>query len=305
MERLIDKIGVLRSNINFTKLKVTKDFCKQYAKIFWTFDIPSYDNIDDFTDIVYEYLITTKNRKDFYYENYLTSKHWYNFKKSIHIENCKCEFCGKTTNLNVHHLDYDYLFHENSRCVVVLCRDCHSKLHQMQKTCRNLIAEDLERIKQQTVRNKKMIAFCQNAFRNKLSYDNTTIFSTDILDKIIPIVSDFLQGCNTVSSSIIRYIMPLENITPLDTAWYSAYTGKLRQCRIKKGYKQSNKGKTFSITRYFENLIYNYCGLLEKGGLVVSEKRDYDGRKKTFVDKINILFERMQAYLLDFTNKSI
>lgn len=41
----------------------------------------------------------------------------------------KCEYCGSKNNLCVHHLHYENVGNESSKDVLVLCYDCHQKIH--------------------------------------------------------------------------------------------------------------------------------------------------------------------------------
>lgn len=68
------------------------------------------------------------------YEQYLTSEKW---KKKAdqrrRIDKYSCQMCGYWhERLEVHHLSYDRIYHENVYIdLVTLCPDCHEKVHRM------------------------------------------------------------------------------------------------------------------------------------------------------------------------------
>lgn len=64
------------------------------------------------------------------YQDYLQSWYWADKKKLIlELKGNKCEKCGKTKSLQVHHLTYDSLCNENQHDVEVLCKKCHEEAH--------------------------------------------------------------------------------------------------------------------------------------------------------------------------------
>lgn len=46
------------------------------------------------------------------------------------IDNYKCVECGVTENLEVHHLSYENLFHEEMIELETVCRKCHEERHK-------------------------------------------------------------------------------------------------------------------------------------------------------------------------------
>lgn len=73
------------------------------------------------------------------YKEYLKSKHWIKFRKDFlkwYVGlNGKlfCEFCKSEKKLNVHHRSYRSLGHEKKCEMVLLCEDCHYKVHNHPK----------------------------------------------------------------------------------------------------------------------------------------------------------------------------
>lgn len=68
-----------------------------------------------------------------HYVGQLSDARWKAFREFVFVvRGEKCETCGNTTNLQVHHLQYrNYAMAWEYNCneVVVLCRNCHKKIH--------------------------------------------------------------------------------------------------------------------------------------------------------------------------------
>jgi predicted RNA-binding Zn-ribbon protein involved in translation (DUF1610 family) len=64
------------------------------------------------------------------YQEYLKSPHWIETRNSM-IERAgrKCQLCGYTGWLDVHHNTYERLGEEWVSDLIVLCRGCHTKHH--------------------------------------------------------------------------------------------------------------------------------------------------------------------------------
>lgn len=64
------------------------------------------------------------------YTEYLKSPQWKSKRQELFNERGKrCESCGRTENIQVHHLTYRNVFNENLEDLQVLCKKCHSKKH--------------------------------------------------------------------------------------------------------------------------------------------------------------------------------
>jgi len=65
------------------------------------------------------------------YTEYLLSPEWEEIKKQMKARyGNKCELCGSTQDLEVHHLHYRNLGHEDLRDLLLLCHDCHiNRIH--------------------------------------------------------------------------------------------------------------------------------------------------------------------------------
>lgn len=71
------------------------------------------------------------------YGEYLRSKHWLRMKRMIHAKyNNECQMCHKKLKgreRNVHHLTYERIGNELPEDVTLLCRECHQKVHGIEK----------------------------------------------------------------------------------------------------------------------------------------------------------------------------
>lgn len=79
-------------------------------------------------------MITTSEGEKFEdYSKYLThSKHWRLIKtrfKNSRKPNVRCENCGATRQLAVHHKTYERLGNESLEDLSLLCRKCHAIVH--------------------------------------------------------------------------------------------------------------------------------------------------------------------------------
>lgn len=77
----------------------------------------------------------TDNRKQ-RYRIYLNSEHWKNLRQEKLEKNPRCEKCGRSTCLDVHHLVYRDLYDVTLKDLQTLCRSCHNKEHE-KKNCKS------------------------------------------------------------------------------------------------------------------------------------------------------------------------
>ena len=77
------------------------------------------------------------------YETYLASDEWRRKAEDrLEVDNQKCVMCGckgtSTNPLEVHHLTYHNIYHENvDKDLVTLCRVCHKNVHTMMNRTTN------------------------------------------------------------------------------------------------------------------------------------------------------------------------
>ena len=75
------------------------------------------------------FFIKEKGDNRFYRNVYLTSEHWKNLRKEKLEKQSKCEHCGTTLSLDVHHENYRGLYDVTLEDLHVFCRVCHDKEH--------------------------------------------------------------------------------------------------------------------------------------------------------------------------------
>ena len=82
-------------------------------------------------------LVWNKKKKYFtkkLYTDYLQTEYWRKvMENKIKQSGNKCQLCGSTKNLNVHHNSYEHIGNELNHLndLVVLCKDCHKKFHDI------------------------------------------------------------------------------------------------------------------------------------------------------------------------------
>jgi 5-methylcytosine-specific restriction endonuclease McrA len=68
------------------------------------------------------------------YKKYLLSDEWAQLKIDLfNYRGKKCEKCGSKTKICVHHKTYDNIFKEEYSDLIILCKICHEKTHQIIK----------------------------------------------------------------------------------------------------------------------------------------------------------------------------
>lgn len=69
------------------------------------------------------------------YREYLISKKWWAYKRAIYfLYEEECFICMSKKNLIVHHKTYDRLYNEDLDDLVLVCGECHSKIHDNRYT---------------------------------------------------------------------------------------------------------------------------------------------------------------------------
>ena len=90
------------------------------------------NNVKKYAPVVREEKLDkqTHRKKKVDYKNYLVSKEWYAFRcKVMGDRGYKCEKCGTSNQLTVHHKHYKSLGHEQLKDVELLCWNCHQAQH--------------------------------------------------------------------------------------------------------------------------------------------------------------------------------
>jgi len=75
-----------------------------------------------------------KTKAQIRYQAYLASPHWKNRRNTLLQKRGKvCELCGSTKQIQIHHQTYCRLGKELDKDLIILCSNCHSKIHQTGK----------------------------------------------------------------------------------------------------------------------------------------------------------------------------
>lgn len=73
-----------------------------------------------------------------YNPKYYLSEIWLKQKQLlIEWRGNKCEHCGSEKNLQIHHRNYETFGEELPFDLLILCKECHEKLHQLAKKVLN------------------------------------------------------------------------------------------------------------------------------------------------------------------------
>lgn len=79
------------------------------------------------------------------YAAYLKSPQWKaKRKRLIALRGSRCEICGCTEELHLHHLSYARLFDEHDTDLAVVCRGCHAAIHGHWRVVRKIGAKRYE-----------------------------------------------------------------------------------------------------------------------------------------------------------------
>jgi len=69
-------------------------------------------------------------RRLFYRLVYLRTAHWQRVRKNaLALAQYRCQHCGAHKPLDIHHVNYKNLWHEEPVDVIALCRSCHQAQH--------------------------------------------------------------------------------------------------------------------------------------------------------------------------------
>ena len=135
-------------------------------------------------------------RQQWYREVYLTSEYWKNKKQEIleHYNN-KCCLCESVNSLDIHHLCY--LIDEttpveewcnkgeDARSLVVLCRDCHSHIHNVKQ--------------EEEIKIRRLLSKYSNIFKNGNHSVEQNIFMywQEVNEIIVSAMESFFKGRKT------------------------------------------------------------------------------------------------------------
>lgn len=93
------------------------------------------------------------------YERYLQTPEWQKKRtERLKIDNFKCTVCGRPMDLQVHHLNYDNIGHENVYTdLITLCKYCHADIENKKKAYKEQRSYTSEWAKQRSLE----LRFCK------------------------------------------------------------------------------------------------------------------------------------------------
>lgn len=104
-------------------------------------------------------VLTSSNNMTNKYKQYLNSKEWLDIRLDIITTRKKCERCGSTNRLQVHHKTYKNIFNEEPEDLELLCGGCHKKEHDL---------IDKEKHHKETRKRKKKVNKRQSRIRKEM-----------------------------------------------------------------------------------------------------------------------------------------
>jgi len=111
--------------LNYKEKSATKEKPKEVLKI----EKPEIKKEKTEHEKAYNDLINSYKKMD-YISEYLYTEHWEHFKKEVHkFYSNKCVVCCSTEKLSVHHNNYNNIGRETFNDVILVCGDCHRKIH--------------------------------------------------------------------------------------------------------------------------------------------------------------------------------
>lgn len=89
------------------------------------------------------------------YKKYLQSNHWRVIRAWVKYKRKYCEICNSKYRLEVHHKNYDHIWHENEHPddLMLLCDFCHDACHNMKN--RNLLYLIANIVKRKRIKNEQ------------------------------------------------------------------------------------------------------------------------------------------------------
>ena len=127
-------ISYISSWLNISKNSVIS-ILKKLCDIGYITKKEKYKNGIKFCKYKSNYYEIIYNKKIFCYKKQLKSKEWKKFRKEVFkTKGKKCEMCGSTKHLNIHHPFYTkgkLAWQYNPTDMMVLCIDCHKNIHNI------------------------------------------------------------------------------------------------------------------------------------------------------------------------------
>lgn len=120
-EELAYKKSLLIRGVKIEQPKVVKSKPKPKFKFTYSDSTPEVEPIKQLM------FVSAKDKLE-----YMQSEKWKQLKlERLRIAQHKCESCGSTHNLHLHHITYERLTQELIEDVVILCNGCHTHIHSI------------------------------------------------------------------------------------------------------------------------------------------------------------------------------
>jgi hypothetical protein len=87
--------------------------------------------------MTWKYLRRYLEHNNITYAEYLRTEHWQDVRRRFwasKLHDGKCYACGTTGKLNVHHKSYKRIGREKLNDLCLLCDNCHSETHRIDRT---------------------------------------------------------------------------------------------------------------------------------------------------------------------------
>ena len=156
------------------------------------------------------------------YDKYINSDTWKKTREyALDKHGRKCTICGSTTHLDVHHLNYNHLGCEAKNDyddLCILCRSCHSKLHEFLDKNENMLVDLRNELKE--TKEKYRLSYLQKL--EDIFYEH---------------IKDCFNNTNKKHSLIIPYLKTVWGQKKVDTDFISYVSAQKVYCRMK------NEGK--------------------------------------------------------------
>lgn len=156
------------------------------------------------------------------YDEYIASDSWKEKRQEVFaIQGHQCSICGALSNLRVHHMNYDNLFHEEDNQysdLIVLCDDCHTKLHDFIKDHK----EEIDNLKIKLITTK---SDCYKYYKEKF---NDTFYEG---------IKDIFEETDKKHATIIPYLKTIWGLNKFDTTIEAFVSAQNLYCKLK------NEGK--------------------------------------------------------------
>lgn len=144
------------------------------------------------------------------YKTYLQSAEWQKKRNErLKIDDYKCQKCGRPFDLQVHHLTYDRIGHEDMCDLITLCKHCHARIEEYKTKYRLAGVENYGEYRQTKKKHSDNVAeFCK--LYESCDYSAGGNLDLCKLKEVEPYLFSYLGKCgdaypNNGTSTVIGY----------------------------------------------------------------------------------------------------